>query len=118
MAKKCASSRGAILTSIHLRTRSSSSIAKPPKTISDEGAWREQHYWERHVSYGRSLRDTARHSLNSSGISTFAKSLIGELVLPRDRNYRRSRRVSNHAVNKYPAIIVRCANPKDVSASS
>jgi FAD binding domain-containing protein/berberine-like enzyme len=49
-----------------------------------------------------------------SGIVTFAKSLTGEVVLPHDRSYGKLRRVSNHAVDKHPAIIVRCVNRKDV----
>ena len=52
--------------------------------------------------------------MNISGIGTFAKSLTGEVVLPHDRRYGKLRRVSNHAVNMRPAIIVRCANSKDV----
>lgn len=49
-----------------------------------------------------------------SAITSFAKSLTGELVLPRDRKYVHLRQVKNRAVNKRPAIIVRCANRKDV----
>jgi len=49
-----------------------------------------------------------------SGIAAFASSLTGEVVLLRDRNYGKLRRVSNQAVNKHPAIIVRCADRKDV----
>lgn len=52
--------------------------------------------------------------MNISGIVMFAKSLAGEVVLPHDRGYNKLRGVSNHAVNMHPAIIVRCANPKDV----
>ena len=52
--------------------------------------------------------------MSTSGIATFASSLTGEVVLPRDRSYGKLRRVSNHAVNKHPAIIVRCADGKDV----
>jgi hypothetical protein len=52
--------------------------------------------------------------MNISGIGTFAKSLTGEVVLPHDRRYGKLRRVSNRAVNMRPAIIVRCANSKDV----
>src|SRR5271167_1630313 len=54
------------------------------------------------------------HQMNISGIARFAKSLMGEIVLSRDRSYAKLRRVSNHAVDKHPAIIVRCASPKDV----
>ena len=52
--------------------------------------------------------------MSISGIATFAKFLTGEVVLPRDRSYGKLRRVNNHAVNKHPAIIVRCADRKDV----
>src|SRR5271156_6645336 len=52
--------------------------------------------------------------MSISGIAMFAKSLAGEVVLPRDRSYAKLRRVSNHAVDKHPAIIVRCASPQDV----
>ena len=52
--------------------------------------------------------------MSISGITAFAKSLSGELVLPRDRSYGKLRRVNNRAVNKHPAIIVRCATRKDV----
>lgn len=49
-----------------------------------------------------------------SGMAKFAQSLTGEVVLPYDRRYAHLRRVKNHAANKYPALIVRCANQKDV----
>jgi hypothetical protein len=52
--------------------------------------------------------------MSITGIAKLAKSLAGEVVLPRDRTYTKLRRVRNHAVNKRPAIIVRCANQKDV----
>ena len=60
------------------------------------------------------IRDSAIHQMSIPGIATFASSLTGEIVLPRDRSYAKLRRVSNHAVDKHPAIIVRCASPKDV----
>jgi hypothetical protein len=49
-----------------------------------------------------------------SGIAKLAKSLTGEVVLPRDRRYAKLRRVRNSAVNKHPAVIVRCTNQNDV----
>ena len=52
--------------------------------------------------------------MRPSDIAKFARSLTGEAVLPRDRSYRKLRRVSNRAVNRHPAIIVRCADRKDV----
>ncbi len=52
--------------------------------------------------------------MSITGIAKLAKSLAGEVVLPRDRTYAKLRRVRNHAVNKHPAIILRCANRNDV----
>ena len=49
-----------------------------------------------------------------SAVTRFAKSLTGELVLPRDQKFVHLRRVRNHTINKRPAITVRCANRKDV----
>jgi FAD binding domain/Berberine and berberine like len=49
-----------------------------------------------------------------SDVREFAKSIVGEVVLPRDRTYGNLRRVRNRAVNIRPALIVRCANQKDV----
>jgi hypothetical protein len=42
------------------------------------------------------------------------QALIGGLVLPADRRYGRQRPVRNRAINQGPAMIVRCANQKDV----
>jgi hypothetical protein len=47
-------------------------------------------------------------------IAKLARALTGEVVLPGDRRYPKLRRVRNQAVNKRPAVIVRCANQKDV----
>jgi hypothetical protein len=52
--------------------------------------------------------------MSISAVAGLAKSLTGEVVLPRDRGYAELRRVRNRAVNKRPAIIVRCANRRDV----
>ena len=41
-------------------------------------------------------------------------ALQGRLVLPEDRDYEQLRRVWNHAVDAYPALIVRCAGSGDV----
>src|SRR5271156_3190268 len=52
--------------------------------------------------------------LSVSTVAKFAKSLSGEVVLPQERRYGALRKVTNRAVNKRPAIIVRCADRKDV----
>jgi FAD/FMN-containing dehydrogenase len=52
--------------------------------------------------------------MNLSNVRGFAKSIAGEVVLPRDRTYGSLRRVRNRAVDQHPAIIVRCSNQSDV----
>jgi hypothetical protein len=52
--------------------------------------------------------------MSLAGIAKLARALTGEVVLPGDRRYPKLRRVRNQAVNKRPAVIVRCANQKDV----
>jgi FAD/FMN-containing dehydrogenase len=44
----------------------------------------------------------------------FADSLKGEIILPDDDRYETARRVWNHAVDRRPAIIARCAGSEDV----
>lgn len=44
----------------------------------------------------------------------FAKSFTGEIVSPGDHGYLKLRRVNNRAVIAHPALIVRCADRKDV----
>lgn len=55
-----------------------------------------------------------REPMSLAGIAKLARALTGEVVLPGDRRYPTLRRVKNRAVNKRPAVIVRCANQKDV----
>ncbi|HEX4211445.1 MAG TPA: FAD-binding protein [Candidatus Binataceae bacterium] len=51
---------------------------------------------------------------NEPAVRNFAAGLQGRLVLPQDRDYEQLRRVWNHAIDAYPALIVRCAGPDDV----
>src|SRR3977135_2004659 len=50
----------------------------------------------------------------SESIRKFAESLAGEIILPDDERYQKARRVWNHAVDKHPAMIARCAGVADV----
>lgn len=50
-------------------------------------------------------------------VARLAKSLSGQVVLPQERTYGALRKVKNRAVNKRPAIIVRCANRNDVQSA-
>src|SRR5579862_1915071 len=52
--------------------------------------------------------------MSIAGIAKFARSIAGEVVLPRDRSYAELRRVANRAINRHPRIIVRCATRNDV----
>jgi hypothetical protein len=52
--------------------------------------------------------------LSTSTVARFAKSLSGQVVSPHERKYAALRKVKNRAVDKRPAIIVRCANRNDV----
>ena len=55
--------------------------------------------------------------LSTSTVARLAKSLSGQVVLPQERTYGALRKVKNRAVNKRPAIIVRCANRNDVQSA-
>ncbi|MFZ1889375.1 MAG: FAD-binding oxidoreductase [Candidatus Binataceae bacterium] len=52
--------------------------------------------------------------MSISGAAMFAKSFTGEIVSPGDHGYLKLRRVNNRAVIAHPALIVRCADRKDV----
>ena len=53
-------------------------------------------------------------ALNPAAIRKFAGSFGGEVILPDDRRYEKARRVWNHAIDAYPAIIARCSGTEDV----
>src|SRR5260370_39196649 len=52
--------------------------------------------------------ETIAH-LSSESIRKFAESIAGEIILPDDERYQKARRVWDHAVDRRPAIIARCA---------
>ena len=53
-------------------------------------------------------------SLSSESIRKFVESIAGEVILTDDARYPKARRVWNHAVDKKPAMIARCAGVDDV----
>jgi hypothetical protein len=53
-------------------------------------------------------------NLSDAVVRKFAKSLTGPVVVPSDRQYKKARQVWNHAINRRPAIVVRCADETDV----
>src|SRR6266849_4203151 len=52
---------------------------------------------------------------NPMALRDFRASLHGELILPDDDGYDSARRVWNGMIDKYPAMIIRCANRADVT---
>jgi hypothetical protein len=61
--------------------------------------------------------DTVGASLEEAALNTFRADLRGELLRPGDDDYDAARRVFNGAINKFPALIVRCAQVADVITS-
>jgi len=53
-------------------------------------------------------------ALEASVIPQLQARLPGEVIRPSDARYERSRRVWNGRINRYPALIVYCADPEDV----
>lgn len=53
-------------------------------------------------------------TINSASLQDFKASLRGELIGPGDEGYNSARRVWNGMIDKYPALIARCADVSDV----
>ncbi len=52
--------------------------------------------------------------LSETSIQEFRANLRGALIDRQDQNYDEARKVYNGMINKYPAIIVLCADVADV----
>ena len=52
--------------------------------------------------------------MKSEVISKLKTNLRGGIILPEDQDYNEARKVYNGMIDKYPKIIVKCANPADV----
>ena len=59
----------------------------------------------------------ASHSIEQATIESFENDLRGDLIRPDDHEYHDSRAVWNGMIDKYPALIARCAGAADVMAS-
>ena len=66
------------------------------------------------------MEKRSKHTLGNTktpdlrSVRKFIESMSGDVILPGDRRYGGARRVWNHAVDVYPAIIARCENSEDV----
>jgi FAD/FMN-containing dehydrogenase len=56
----------------------------------------------------------AREIGDGAGIANLRATLRGELILPGDAAYETARRIWNGAIDRHPALIVRCADVDDV----
>jgi FAD/FMN-containing dehydrogenase len=57
----------------------------------------------------------SNRATNPMTLRDFRASLHGEVILPDDDGYDSARRVWNGMIDKYPAMIIRCANRADVA---
>ncbi|WP_373493501.1 FAD-binding oxidoreductase [Aquiflexum sp.] len=55
--------------------------------------------------------------LSKSEVEAFKSTLRGELILPEEEGYDQSRSIWNGMIDKYPAMVVKCAGPSDVIAA-
>ena len=55
--------------------------------------------------------------LDEDALADFGAALAGELVLPDSEGYEGARSVWNGLVNRYPAVVARCASADDVAAA-
>jgi len=58
-----------------------------------------------------------RTPLEGSAVAAFRQTLRGEVVVPGDPDYDRARVVWNGMIDRFPAVVARCAGPADVIAA-
>ncbi|HLL49399.1 MAG TPA: hypothetical protein VK356_01915 [Thermomicrobiales bacterium] len=56
-------------------------------------------------------------SLNSSTVTILRDALTGSVITPADSGYDEARAVWNGMIDRYPALVVRCATAGDVIAA-
>jgi hypothetical protein len=54
-------------------------------------------------------------SIDAGAIRKLASKISGHVITPDASDYESARQVNNHAYDRHPAVIVRCANPDDVA---
>ena len=55
--------------------------------------------------------------VDRQSLETFISNVQGEVIFPGDPTYEEERDIWNGAIDRHPAIIVRCINPKDVQTA-
>ena len=63
------------------------------------------------------MTGTIQREIDQRAIGELAAAFRGELVLPGDPSYEQHRRVWNGSIDRYPALIARCAGVADVIAA-
>jgi hypothetical protein len=61
------------------------------------------------------MTTTDRLRLEPTAVDELRKSFHGEIVQPRDADYDECRRIWNGSIDRYPALIARCADAADVA---
>src|SRR5258708_40282885 len=66
------------------------------------------------MGYHRGETGMIEHALNPAPLQVLKAQLHGELICPNDCRYDAARKVWNGMIDKYPALIVCCADAADV----
>jgi FAD/FMN-containing dehydrogenase len=61
------------------------------------------------------MRGGSAGVIGESAIRELEIGLVGSVIGPGDPNYETARRVWNHAIDKYPALVIRAASTEDVA---
>ncbi|WP_440771003.1 FAD-binding oxidoreductase [Natronorubrum sp. DTA28] len=69
------------------------------------------------ATVGKTAGEKALADLPSSDVRAFEADVSGDVVRPSDPEYDRVRQVWNGMIDRYPAVVVRCAGVADVVAS-
>ena len=59
---------------------------------------------------------TMTTALGGATIAELRSAVVGAVIVPEDPDYESARRIWNHAIDRHPAVIVRCTGPADVVA--
>lgn len=60
---------------------------------------------------------TSRSKLSKSAVASLDNSMTGEVITPQDAEYDSARKVWNGDIDRHPALIARCADAADVTAT-